>query len=137
MRTTRWIWGAALAGSLVLAASGAVAQTAAKAAATGGDPVRGKSQFAKCAACHTVTAGPGRLGPHLAGIIGRKAAAVPGFRYSPAMQKSGLTWTRENLDRYLAAPAKALPGTYMAFVGMPNAKDRADVIAYMATAKAP
>jgi cytochrome c2 len=140
MRSGRSIWRQALAASLLLAVSvsGAFAAEAAPKsdgakAATAGDPVRGKSLFVKCVACHTVAAGQNRLGPSLAGVVGHKAASVPGFRYSPAMQRSGLVWTRENLDRYVAAPAAVVKGTFMTFQGVPDARDRADLIAYLAT----
>ena len=137
----RSIWRQALMGSLLLAlaaggdanAAKPAAKPAAKGAKAAGDPVHGKALYAQCAACHTVVPGQNRVGPSLAGVVGRHAAAVPGFRYSPGMQKSGLVWTRENLDRYLAAPAAVVSGTFMAFPGVPNAGDRADLIAYLAT----
>jgi cytochrome c len=90
----------------------------------------------RCAACHTVTAGkaPG-IGPNLYGVVNRKAAAGPlPFRYSEALKKSGLTWTRANLDKYLAAPAKMVPGTRMA-VALPDAAQRGAIIDYLARAK--
>jgi len=134
------MWRRALAGSLLLALAGGGAEAAEAApkstgsakAVAAGDPVRGKTIFVRCVACHTVAAGQNRLGPSLAGVVGRRAAAVPGFRYSPAMQNSRLRWTRENLDRYIAAPAAVVKGTFMAFPGVPDARDRADLIAYLA-----
>ena len=110
----------------------ALAGTAAHAQA--GDPVAGKTVFARCGICHAV--GPGaatKIGPSLNGVVGRKAATLAGYTYSPAMMKSGLVWTPKVLDGYLAAPAKLVPGTKMAFPGLPQAKDRADVTAYLAT----
>lgn len=122
----------ALTGSLLLAlAAGDAAAAAADRTRPVGDPVRGQAVFARCLACHTVAAGQNRLGPSLAGVVGRRAAAVPGFRYSPAMQKSRQAWTRENLDRFIAAPAAAMPGNTMSFPGVPDARDRADLIAYL------
>jgi len=121
-------------GSLLIAlAAGGGATAAEKGAKATGDPVHGKAVFARCAACHSVVVGQSRLGPTLAGVVGRPAATVPGFRYSPAMQKSKLVWTRETLDRYLAAPATVVTGTFMAFPGMRDARDRADLIAYLST----
>ena len=72
------------------------------------------------------------MGPFLGGVVGRKAAAVPGFNYSAAMKSSGLNWDEATLDSFLAAPMKKLPGTSMP-VGVAAPKDRADVIAYLAT----
>jgi len=147
MRSGRSIWRQALAGGLLLAVAGSGAAQAAPKSATpkaapAGDPVRGKTLFVKCVACHTVAPGSNRLGPSLAGVVGRRAAAVPGFRYSPAMQSSRLTWTREILDRYIATPSAVVKVTFMTYQGVPDARDRADLIAYLATtgtttAKAP
>ncbi len=63
--------------------------------------------------------------------IGRRAGSVPGFDYSPAMKKSKLVWDGKTLDRFLANPMKVVPGTSMTYAGVPDAKDRADLIAYL------
>jgi cytochrome c len=97
-----------------------------------GDAAKGEKLFAQCKICHSLDAGKNGLGPSLKGITGRKAAAVPGFKYSPAMTKSGLTWNTATLADYLTAPMKKVPGTKMAFGGMSKPQDRADVIAYLA-----
>lgn len=94
-----------------------------------GDPARGKTVFNRCTACHTVTQ-QNRSGPHLAGVVGRKAGAVAGYRYSPALASSAIVWDEQALDDFLAAPAKAVPGTKMA-IGVPKAEDRQDVISYL------
>jgi cytochrome c len=97
-----------------------------------GDPDNGQAKFALCQACHTVTAGgPNMTGPNLHGIFGRKAATLPGYTYSDAMKGAGWTWDAQHLDAWLAGPTKVLPGTKMTFVGLPNPKDRIDVIAYL------
>ena len=85
----------------------------------------------RCASCHTVTPG-GRamLGPNLAGVVGRKAAATP-FNHSPAFKKLNLTWNRANLDRYLAGPARMVPGTRMV-ISVSDAQQRAAIIDYLA-----
>lgn len=89
----------------------------------------------RCQACHTVVAGqPGRIGPNLAGILGRKAATAPAFNYSPALKASGLTWTRATLDRFLAAPVRTVPGTRMV-IAMTDSAQRAALIAYLAGQK--
>jgi cytochrome c len=97
-----------------------------------GDPDNGQAKFALCQACHTVTAGgPNMTGPNLHGIFGRKAGTLPGYTYSDAMKGAGWTWDAQHLDAWLAGPTKVLPGTKMTFVGLPNPKDRVDVIAYL------
>ena len=96
-----------------------------------GDAERGKAVFARCVACHSMEPNKNKLGPSLSNIVGRKAGTVPGFKYSQAMAKSGKIWDAKTLDAYLAAPTKALPGTTMV-IGVPNAADRANLIAYLA-----
>lgn len=84
----------------------------------------------RCAMCHQGVAGrPATLGPNLAGVVGRKAAATP-YAYSAALKKSNLTWTRANLDRYLAGPARMVPGTKMA-VAVSSPADRAALITHL------
>ncbi|MDT0507126.1 cytochrome c family protein [Novosphingobium sp. MMS21-SN21R] len=97
-----------------------------------GDPVLGKKVFMRCVACHAVTpsAGP-KMGPNLSGVVGRKAAAAQGFKYSAAMQKAKLKWDEATLDKWLTKPSAVVPGTSMAFAGIPTPADRANVIAYL------
>lgn len=102
--------------------------------AQSGNAALGKAVFARCMACHTVDPGVNRLGPSLAGVIGRSAGTVPGFAYSPAMKNSRIRWDARSLDAYLAKPMAKVPGTKMAFAGLPNPADRANLIAYLATA---
>lgn len=111
----------------------AVAQVAL--AQTAGDAAAGEKVFNQCKACHTVQAGQNRVGPSLHGVVGRKAASVEGFNYSPAMKASGLTWNAESLDKYLADPKAAIPGNKMAFAGLKKPEDRANVIAYLSQQK--
>lgn len=101
----------------------------------GGDKSTGKAIFEQqCAACHSTEAGDDKTAaaPSLAGIMGRNAGATT-FPYSPAMKKSGITWTDKHMFAYLKAPAKYVPGTRMAFAGIGDDKERADVIAYLQT----
>jgi cytochrome c len=105
------------------------------AARADGDPVRGEKRFEECATCHTLERGVNNVGPSLFGLIGRKAGEIADFRYSPALKKSGLTWTPQVLDTFIADPQKEVPGNRMPFAGMPDAADRADLIAYLQKAK--
>jgi len=84
----------------------------------------------RCQSCHSVTAArPATLGPSLRGVVDRKAASTA-FRYSEALKNSGLTWNRANLDRYLAAPSKMIPGTRMT-VSLTDPRQRAAIIGFL------
>jgi cytochrome c len=85
-----------------------------------------------CLPCHDV--GPDakiKLGPSLNGIDGRKAGTYEGFNYSEANKSSGITWNEGDFPSYIRAPMQARPGTRMAFVGIKNDKDIADLWAYL------
>jgi len=97
-----------------------------------GDAAAGKKVFTQCGACHTVKQGQNRVGPSLYGIVGEKAAEVPNFKFSKAMVASNIVWTEDNLFKYLEKPSAMVPGTTMAFAGIPDAQKRADVVAYIA-----
>ena len=96
-----------------------------------GTAAAGKLVFAQCRTCHVTDPGVNRIGPSLAGIIGRAAGTVPAFAYSPANSGSGITWTKEKLFQYLENPQRVVPGTKMIFPGLPDAQRRADLIAYL------
>lgn len=98
------------------------------------DAEAGKAVFKKCMACHAVD-GKNKVGPHLDGIVGRKAAAVEGFNYSDALKNSGKTWDEATLDAYLADPKGYIPGNKMVFVGVKDEADRKNLIAYLGTNK--
>lgn len=122
----------ALAAMLVLLAL--LSRTPPRAAAepAAGDPGRGAEVFGQCAACHSVEPGLHLTGPSLAAIWGRRAATVARFgRYSTALAHAGLTWDAATLDRWLARPEAVVPGTTMTFPGVPDARQRADLIAYL------
>jgi cytochrome c len=108
---------------------------------TGGEPAHGAMLFRQCAACHSVEPGVHLTGPSLASIWGKRSATVSGFgRYSEALKRAGLTWDAATLDRWLARPAALVPDTTMTFPGVADARQRADVIAYLkavAEGKAP
>jgi cytochrome c len=103
--------------------------------ADAGDPQRGRRVFQKCYACHSVDPGETNLpGPNLNGVIGRKAASLPGFEYSNAMiaaGQSGVVWDEATLDRFIGDAERVMPGTIMGFPGLKDPVERADVIAYL------
>lgn len=120
---------ASMRGRVLLA--GLAAVLAASAARAAGDAARGEKQFEECATCHTTERGVNNVGPSLFGVLGRKAGEIADFRYSPAMKKSNITWSPQTLDEFIADPQKEVPGNRMPFAGMPDAGDRADLIAYL------
>lgn len=100
------------------------------------DPAAGEKLFkAKCSVCHTVEPGKNKIGPSLAGIVGRPSGSIQGFKYSPANQAAKLTWDEATLDKYLIDPKAMIKGTIMAFPGDKSETERADLIAYLKTAK--
>lgn len=98
-----------------------------------GDVARGQRVFMQCRTCHAVEAGVNKVGPSLHGIIGRQSGTIPNFNYSAANKASGVTWSEDVLFTYLENPRKFMPGTRMSFVGLRDAQQRADVIAYLKT----
>ena len=106
-----------------------------KLAAYTGDAAKGETAFITCKTCHAVETGVNKIGPSLAGIVGRAAGTVAGYSYTPANKNSGITWTPEKLFQYLENPQRVVPGTKMAFAGLPDPQKRADVIAYLGTNK--
>ena len=100
------------------------------------DAAAGHAVFsAKCAICHSATAGENHIGPSLDGVVGRVAGTEPGFAYSAAMKAYAKPWSAALLDPYLAAPQGVVPGTKMGFPGLPDAQKRGDLILYLATLK--
>ncbi len=100
-----------------------------------GDAAKGATLFKqRCSMCHVSAAGAAPIAaPNLFGVAGRKAASTS-FNYSDALKASGLTWTAANLDAFLAAPNKKVPGTRMV-ISVPAEQDRADIVAYLSTLK--
>jgi cytochrome c len=104
------------------------------------NPSHGEEIFkTTCAACHVAERNASRAdlatrtGPNLWGLIGRKAGIYKGYAYSYAMRTSGITWTDQQLSRYIAAPQKTVPNVRMNFPGLKNPNDIQDVIAYLDT----
>ena len=92
----------------------------------------GQRHFIQCRSCHTLAAETStKAGPHLESIVGRRAGTVRGYAYSPAMRQSSITWTRATLDAFLKRPGAVVPGTKMAFAGMPDAVRRTELIDYL------
>jgi glucose/arabinose dehydrogenase len=125
----------ALASSLLLLVFLGSAGQAAGQASLAGDSDRGKAIFQQnCALCHStgteVRPAAGQ-GPGLAGVVGRRAASLPNFGYTKALQASNLQWTAAMLDQFLAGPGDLVPGTAMV-IAVVNAADRRDLIAFLA-----
>ena len=108
-----------------------LASTAGIAHAQQGDAKRGQKVFEVCSACHAASGATNEVGPSLRGVFGRKAGTLDDFRYSPAMKRSGITWTAQSLEAFIAEPQKVVPANRMPYDGLPNARDRADLIAWM------
>jgi cytochrome c len=101
-----------------------------------GDAAKGKAVFARCAVCHNVEKDGGNgVGPNLFGIVGRKSATIEGFNYSGPMKAANITWTEDNLAKWAAGPAKMVPGTKMAFGGIAQKSQIADLVEYLETLK--
>jgi cytochrome c len=94
-----------------------------------GNPQTGVQIYQRCLACHSLE--HNRSGPRHCGLFGREAGSLPGYAYSKAMKASGITWDTQELDRFLENPLKSLPGTKMAYAGVKDPQERADLIAYL------
>jgi len=96
-----------------------------------GDAAAGEKVYKKCKTCHSLEAGKNKLGPNLAGIFGRQAGSVEGYKYSAAMASSGIVWDEATLDAFVAKPKDVVPKTKMAFAGLKKEVQRQDLIAYL------
>jgi cytochrome c len=119
---------ACAAGAAVVALAAAAYAAGTPDKAPPGDPTRGKTLYEACMACHSIDEDD--VGPRHRGVVGRVAGTVPGYAYSPALKASHIVWDPDTLDRWLTNPQALVPGAKM-FFAMPNARDRADVIAYL------
>lgn len=97
------------------------------------DVESGRAVFQVCSACHSTKPDQTSIGPSLFGVVGRPSGSVPGFDYSPAMKAAHKTWSPKALSQYLADPAAVVPGNKMAYAGVKDPEDRADLIAYLKT----
>ena len=108
----------------------AIASSSTTAAHAGdGDVTRGETVYQRCLACHSLAAN--RVGPRHCGLFGRKAGTAPGYQYSAAMKKYGVTWDEARIDHFIENPLKVVPGTKMGYAGVKDPQERADLIAYL------
>jgi cytochrome c len=113
---------------IVLAVAGASSPTSAQQA----DTQRGERVFGACAACHSLEADRNMTGPSLSGLWNRKAGTLASFpRYSPALKSSNLVWDDQTLDGWIADPQHVVPGNTMTFHGIKDARQRADLLAFL------
>ena len=85
-----------------------------------------------CRTCHSVKEGDNRLGPSLAGVVGRKAGELPGYAYSSSMQNSGVTWDEATLDKFIANPEAVVGGNKMKpFTGIADEGQRKEIVAFL------
>jgi len=96
-----------------------------------GDVALGEKVFRKCKACHSFDPAKKKMGPTLAGVMGRKAAAVEGYKYSKGFQKLDVVWDDASMAAFLKAPRKFAKGTKMAFAGLRKPADVENLLAYM------
>jgi cytochrome c len=114
--------------ALLVAATLAIA----KPAAAQDDVEAGRKVFSPCRACHLLVANRHMTGPSLVGVFGRKSGTAEGYpRYSPAMRQANVAWSAETLDKFLADPQGFIKGNWMTFPGVEDAKDRANLIAFL------
>ncbi|WP_034797740.1 c-type cytochrome [Hyphomonas beringensis] len=96
------------------------------------EPSEGAALFKRqCAVCHSVVPGQTLMGPSLAGVVGRPAGSLDGFRYSRAMQDAGFVWNAEELDAFIESPRKHVRGTNMSYPGERRPEKRAAIIEYL------
>jgi len=115
---------------------GFVILVASTAAALAQDVTAGEASFRKCQPCHDI--GPdarNKIGPALNGLDGHKSGAVEGYSYTEANKEAGITWNEESFKDYIKDPRAKIPGTKMAFPGIKDEKETADLWAYLAQFK--
>jgi len=93
---------------------------------------KGKAAFAACVACHVIEEGAASsVGPNLYGVVDRAAGSVAGFNYSENLKNAGITWTKAELDDYIANPTEKVPGTTMVAGAVSDGNSREAIIAYL------
>ncbi len=121
-------------GRTLAAAFGVTVALSGGTALADGDAANGETLFKRCTACHTLDPGKKKIGPHLKGILGRRAGSVEGYKYSKAMAAADITWDEASLDEFIAQPRAFVKGTKMGFAGLRNDAQRQDIIAYLKAA---
>jgi len=112
------------------------ALTLAPAAHASGDAAAGEKAFRQCKSCHATEPGKHRVGPSLHGVFQRPAGSAEGFaNYSDGMKASGIVWDEAKLDAFLSNPKGIIPDSRMAFAGVGSPEDRANLIAFLKSAK--
>jgi cytochrome c len=97
------------------------------------DPAAGERLWRQCSACHVLEPGQNRVGPYLHGVVNRPKHSAEGFSYSDALLSQDGEWTPENISAFIENPRAYAPGTAMAYAGLRDVEDRANLIAYLAT----
>ena len=99
-------------------------------------PIGAEGPLKKCVVCHSVEAGgPLRVAPSLYGIVGARKARADWYAYSPALRKVGGNWSESDIDKFLTSPRTFLPGTTKTIIGIPDPKERAEIIAALKKAR--
>ncbi|WP_079204013.1 cytochrome c family protein [Pseudomonas sp. CC6-YY-74] len=105
-------------------------------AAEGGMEAAGRQLFSHhCTACHSLDSSENAFGPSLFGVVGRPAAAVPRFAYSNAMQASGITWSEDNLRKWISDNQALVPGTRMRHVSIIDPAEQDYLISFLRSLK--
>jgi cytochrome c len=105
---------------------------ATQAFAADGNPARGQRVFGACAACHSLQPDQNMTGPSLADVWNRKAGSTSSFsRYSPALKSANIVWNDKTLDEWINDPQHVVPGNQMTFAGIKDARQRADLLAFL------
>jgi cytochrome c len=105
---------------------------ATQAFAADGNPARGQRVFGACAACHSLQPDQNMTGPSLADVWNRKAGSTSSFsRYSPALKSANIVWNDKTLDEWINDPQHLVPGNQMTFAGIKDARQRADLLAFL------
>ena len=94
-----------------------------------GDAAKGAKVFKKCKTCHSFDPGKKKIGPHLKGIVGRKAGSVEGYKYSKAITAADIVWDEASLDAFFKKPKAFVKGTKMTFGGLKKESQRQDLSA--------
>jgi len=130
-----WLSRAAAFGAAILIGSPAVVAVVAMGNDAESDPEAGREIYGRCLACHAIEYD--RVGPRHCGLFGRRAGSVPEFPYSAAMRQAGIVWSRETLNAFLSDPPGFVPGTFMTYAGIPDPRERSQLIAWLELATSP